>query len=118
MCPELRPGLYPQRSIQMSHPQSSIANKILPQFILKPLCFLALFLLVCVGKTLADDCTLPIFGAPLHFSNGATTVVTAIADFNNDGILNIAATAHDPSFFGLFLLHRTGHLTRHTPLPA
>ena len=55
----------------------------------------------------ADDCLLLLFQTtPRHFSFGLNVgpaVRVAIADFNNDGSQDIAATAHDTSHVGVFL---------------
>ncbi|PWT88156.1 MAG: hypothetical protein C5B55_13605, partial [Blastocatellia bacterium] len=61
---------------------------------------------------------MPLFGSPWHFSNSGTTVRTAIADFNNDGNLDVAATAHDASFVGIFIGNGTGSFVRQTVLSA
>jgi hypothetical protein len=92
-------------------------HKVLPQGLLQSF-FLALLILVAFGTSFGNDCTLPLFGAPWHFSNGATTVRTAIADFNNDGNLDIAATAHDAGFVGVFIGNGTGSFVRQTVLSA
>ncbi len=92
--------------------------KTVRQTVLKPFCFLSLFILLFTGRSVAADCTLPLFGAAQHFSNGTTTVRTAIADFNDDGNLDIAATAHDASFVGIFIGDGTGNFIRQTVLSA
>src|SRR5207253_7928591 len=55
----------------------------------------------------ADDCLLPLFHTTLHHwsfgVNVGPVVRVAIADFNNDGNQDIAATAHDTSHVGVFL---------------
>lgn len=93
-------------------------NEISRHSLFKRSFFFSFFLLICVVRTLANDGALPLFGTPWHFSNGATTVRTAIADFNNDGNLDIAATAHDASFVGIFIGDGTGNFVRQTVLSA
>jgi len=58
------------------------------------------------------------FDSPRYFSNGSTTVRTATADFNNDGNLDVAATAHDASYVGVFLGDGTGNFSGPSILPA
>lgn len=58
------------------------------------------------------------FETPLHFSNHATTVRVATADFNHDGNMDVAATAHEASFVGIFFGDGTGHFGEPTVLPA
>lgn len=58
------------------------------------------------------DCVLPLFGSPRHFPNGGHTVRIALADFNNDGHTDIAATAHDNRRVGVFLGDGTGGFTQ------
>lgn len=60
----------------------------------------------------ATDCVLPLFGSPRHFPNGGHTVRIALADFNNDGHTDIAATAHDNRRVGVFLGDGTGGFTQ------
>jgi hypothetical protein len=43
----------------------------------------------------ADNCVLPLFSAPRHFQTGGPTLRLALADFNNDGKQDIAATLSD-----------------------
>jgi hypothetical protein len=86
---------------------------------LKRLFVLTVLVLICVASSAANDCTLPLFGAPYHFWNGEVhTVRTAVADFNNDGKLDIAATAHDNRFVGIFIGDGTGNFVRQTVLSA
>src|SRR3989442_15919183 len=65
-----------------------------------------------------NPCLLQTFQPPRHFSNGSTTVRVAIADFNNDGNPDIAATAHAAGYVGIFLGDGTGNFSGPTILSA
>ncbi|HYW74427.1 MAG TPA: FG-GAP-like repeat-containing protein [Pyrinomonadaceae bacterium] len=84
---------------------------------LKPLIIL-LVILMSAEANFGSDCYLPLFGAPGHFQNGGHTVRIAIADFNNDGHPDIAATAHDNQRVGVFLGNSAGFFAQSVWMPA
>ncbi len=89
----------------------------IPQFALNFFA-LSILILVLTNNSLAQDCNVLSFEPSRHFSNGSTTVRTAIADFNNDGKPDVAATAHDAHYVGVFFGDGTGNFGGHITLAA